>query len=83
MKNSQVARFWYSNSPAKSKNGNYKTDGSNLFSYALKIGTTDPSGRKILYNYTKSGGKHMSRTTTSHVNLARFYADELVDFNEL
>ena len=83
MKNAQVPRFWYSNTLAKSKNGNYRTDGSNLYSYKRVIGTTDDFGQKILYNYTNSsGGKFISSTTSHHVNLARFYADLLIDPNE-
>lgn len=81
MKNHQIPNFWHSNTPAKSKNNNYTTDGLNLYSYKQCIGTTNGYGQKILYNYTSSPkGKFISATTTAHVNLARFYADIIVDF---
>lgn len=83
MKNAQVARFWHASTSAKSRNGNYHTNGSDLYSYQQKIGTTNNSGQKILYNYTNSpGGEFISSTTSHHVNLARFYADLLVSPND-
>ena len=83
MKNAQVARFWYANTAAKSRNGNYRTNGCDLFSYKKKIGTTNELGQKLLYNYTNSpGGEFISSTTSYHVNLARFYADSLINLNE-
>ena len=83
MKNLQVAKFWHASVLAKSNNGNYHTDGNNLYSYKRLIGTTNASGQKVLYNYTNSpGGQFISSTTSHHVNLARFYADLLVPPNE-
>ena len=83
MKNVQVARFWHAGVLAKSNNGNYHTDGTNLYSYQRLIGTTDTFGHKVLYNYTNStGGRFISSTTSHHVNLARFYADSLINPNE-
>ena len=83
MKNSQIVSFWHSGASAKSKNGNFRTDGIDLYSYKLRIGYTDGYGQKVLYNYTSEpNGRYVSSTTTSHVNLAKFYADILVDFND-
>ena len=80
MKNFQVAKFWNASTPAKSKSGNYRTDGSNLWSYDQLIGSTNKSGQKIIYNYTNAkGGTFISSTTSNHVNLARFYADIVLD----
>lgn len=80
MKNAQVAKFWHANAPAVSRSGNYRTDGKTLWSYTQKIGDTDSSGRKLIYNYTNaSGGKFISSSTSNHVNLAFFYADIVLD----
>lgn len=80
MKNFQVARFWNSDTPASSRSGNYRTDGSKLWSYNQLIGITNDLGEKVIYNYTNaSGGTFISSTTSNHVNLARFYADIVLD----
>lgn len=80
MKNSQVAKFWHASVAASSRNGNYHTDGLDLFSYNRKIGFTNGSGQKVVINYTNApGGEFVSSTTSHHVNLARFYADILED----
>lgn len=80
MKNAQIARFWYANTPAVSRSGNYRTDGYTLWSYTKEIGTTNALGQKIVYNYTNaSGGKFISSSTSNHVNLACFYADIVLD----
>tara|TARA_Y100000034_G_C6824153_1_gene371447 strand:- start:854 stop:1105 length:252 start_codon:yes stop_codon:yes gene_type:complete len=76
MKIDQVPKFWRNNTKAIAQTGNYWTDGYTLFSYKLKIGETLPGGIKILYNYTKATDNFISATTSRHVNLAAFYADE-------
>ena len=76
MKIDQVPKFWRNNTSAKSFTNNYWTNGSELYSYRLKIGETFPDGTKVLYNYTKATGNFISATTSRHVNLAAFYADE-------
>jgi hypothetical protein len=76
MKIDQVPKFWRNNAPAKSFTDNYWTDGYDLYSYQLKIGETLPDGTKMLYDYTKAAGRFISATTSRHVNLAAFYANE-------
>lgn len=82
MKEHLVPRFWHSNNSAKSNAGSYYTDGKDLFSGKKLIGTTTVLGQKILYNYTKSpGGTFLSALVSRHVNLARFYADDIIRTN--
>ena len=52
-----------------------RTNGIDLYSYNLKIGTTSDEGKKILFDYTRAGGNFHSQTTSTHVNLAREYSD--------
>ena len=54
-----------------------RTDGRNLFSYNLRIGMTGPEGEKIVFDFTSSGGRFMSQTTSTHVGLARQHADNI------
>ena len=51
------------------------TDGVSLYSYQLRIGTTNPEGKKVLFDFTSPGGNFQSQTTSCHVGLARRYAD--------
>jgi hypothetical protein len=76
MRNEQIPKFWRNNAPAKSSAGNYWTDGSILYSYQLIIGSTTPTGAKTLYDYTGASDHFISATTSRHVSLATFYADE-------
>lgn len=76
MKIDQVPKFWRNNASAKAFTNNYWTDGYELYSYQLKIGETLSDGTKVLYNYTKITNNFISATTSRHVNLAAFYADE-------
>lgn len=79
MKNAQVAKFWHANTPAKSRNGNFHTNGNDLYSYKLRIGYTDGYGQKVLYNYSNASGcKFISSATSAHINLSIFYADIIV-----
>tara|TARA_B100001059_G_scaffold134263_1_gene134517 strand:+ start:19177 stop:19467 length:291 start_codon:yes stop_codon:yes gene_type:complete len=75
MKLDLVPKFWRNNAPAKSYTNNYWTDGHNLYSYKLLIGTTTSDGQKILYDYTVANNSFISATTSRHVNLAAFYMD--------
>ena len=54
-----------------------RTDGSNLYSYNLRIGITGPDGEKILFSFDKGGGKFVSQTTSTHVGLAARHADTI------
>ena len=76
MKITEVPKFWQKNLPAKAFTKNYWTDGYDLYSYRLKIGETLPDGSKVLYEYTRAADNFISATTSRHVNLAAFYANE-------
>ena len=52
-----------------------RTDGRDLYSYNLKIATTNPEGKKVLFDFTSTGGNFQSQTTSCHVGLARNHAD--------
>ena len=66
MRNEQVIRKWYCGEVAGS--GNLTTDGVNLYSYNLKIGSRE-DGLNRVWDYTASGEYH-SQTTSTHVGLA-------------
>lgn len=75
-KNIDVAKAWSSGQHASSYNGNFRTDGTCLWSYNLKIGTTVRRGRrKVLADYTAKSGNFLSKTTSSHVGIATPFAD--------
>mgnify|MGYP001486452322 CR=1 FL=1 len=79
--NSDVIRYWQRGSRASSQNGNLSTDGMNLYSYNLKIGTK-VGGRCKVFNYTASG-RYYSQTTSQHVGLAlRNSNSDLIDARE-
>lgn len=70
----KVAESWICGKPAQG-HGSIRTDGCDLFSYNLLIGTTE-NGKKILFDYTR-GGVYMSATTSKHVGYARTLADDI------
>tara|TARA_B100000945_G_scaffold233908_1_gene190202 strand:+ start:284 stop:526 length:243 start_codon:yes stop_codon:yes gene_type:complete len=78
MKIDQVPRFWRNNTPARSFTTNFWTDGKDLYSYNLKIGTTY-NNEKHIFDYTTRTNNFISATTSRHVNLAAFYADQKID----
>ena len=83
MKEHLVPKFWHANAKAASNTGSYHTDGAYLYSGKKVIGVTNGYGQKILYNYTKSpGGTFLSALISRHVNLAKFYADDIIKTNE-
>ena len=53
MTNEQVIKAWLNGNAAEA--GNLSTDGTSLYSYALQIGDTVPSGKKIVYDYISGG----------------------------
>ena len=75
MKNKEISFAWKRNITAKNYNNTFHTDGFDLYSYGLLIGTTSSDGQKILYDYTAATNNFISRTTTTHVNLAAVYMD--------
>ena len=84
--NENVALNWAQGSPAMSGNGNYRTDGMNLYSYFTLIGFTTNNGQKVLGDFTSSGGRFLSRTTSSkHIPPAHDVASAILhpdDFDQ-
>ena len=67
MRNQDVIQAWSRGERAHTPN--LSTDGIDLFSYALRIGTTDTDGGKVVANY-RAGGEFYSMTTSHHVSAA-------------
>jgi hypothetical protein len=65
MKNKDVVRSWFRGDEASSTN--MHTDGKDLFSYQLLIGSF-VEGEAVIMDYTKENS--VSHTTSRHVNLA-------------
>lgn len=73
--NDGVAKAWANGEQARSNNGNYHTNGDELFSYSTMIGYTSPEGKKVCIEYTAATGHFLSKTTSSkHIPPARHYA---------
>ena len=72
--NNEVAKSWGSSRRATSHTGAYWTDGKDLYSYNLRIGTTTKEGKKVLLDFTAGTGFFRSSTTSTHVGKARRYA---------
>ena len=73
--NLQVVRSWAAGIPAVA--GHLSTDGTDLFSYALKIGHNTGTSA-VLADFTAGGGTYYSQTTSCHVGLARRVADVIM-----
>ena len=73
--NENIAYYWRKGKAAVNSTQCYTTDGRDLYSYKLKIGTTNEQGEKILFDYTANGIKYYSQTTSKHVGKSRQYAD--------
>ena len=76
--NPEIPALWVSNMAASNHNGSYTTDGTNIYSYKLLIGTTLGNGDKVLYDYTSGGLGFYSMTTSKHVGKARIHADRII-----
>ena len=77
--NSNIPAHWNRNQPARSHNGQYSTDGQNLYSYNKRIGLTLHNGDKVLLDYTAPSGHMVSMTTSHHVSKARCHADTIMN----
>jgi hypothetical protein len=66
MKNIDVAKSWVRGERAAA--GHFSTDGTDLFSYNLRIATRNSYGMTV-FNYTASGS-FISVTTSKHVGYA-------------
>ena len=67
--NDRVVYSWINGKPFKSLS--MKTNGKDLYSYKLKIGTTTDNQCKKVLNYTARGLGFYSVTTITHVGLAK------------
>lgn len=74
--NESVVSMWYRGLSAESHNGNVSTDGSDLYSYSMKIGRT-VGGEKQVLDVTAPNS--YSATTSQHVGLAKRYADKIIE----
>ena len=69
MTNRQVINAWVNGRIGSS--GTLLTTGSDLYSYELQIGHTDPNGDKIVLEFDSDGrSNRVSSTTSKHINLA-------------
>jgi hypothetical protein len=70
MRNANVVRAWSRGTAARSHTGNLWTDGTQLYSYNLCIGTN--ANGATVFGYTATGDRYyVSQTTSCHVGLAR------------
>ncbi len=76
--NDNVIESWANGRPAQSHNGNLRTDGSSLWSYNLKIATYQGM-QAIVFDYTAPAGYMRSQTTSCHVNIAKRFADVVMN----
>ena len=72
IRNDDVVNCWEKGH--RGQNRNMTSDGSNLFSYRLKIGYTNEKGQKVALDYTAPTGNFYSMTTSQHVSLAKSVA---------
>jgi len=78
--NNNVAVNWYYNIESQSHNGQFSTDGQNLYSYRQLVGITLANGDKVALNYmSRGGGCYISNTTSQHVSLASRSADQIMN----
>lgn len=71
----KIVEAWKHGNSAREKT--MHTDGLNLYSYDLLIGITERTGTKVVFDYTRDGGKFVSQTTSTQVGMAKKYADEV------
>lgn len=64
--NNEVASAWKNNRPMRSHNGNFETNGSDVWSYRMLIGRTLEDGTKQVLDV--SGVNSYSVTTSQHVS---------------
>jgi len=78
--NNNVAVNWSYGIESQSHNGQFSTDGRNLFSYNQLIGITLVNGDKVALNYmSRGGGCYISNTTSQHVSKASRCADQVMN----
>ena len=77
VRNSTVAYHWGIGASASNHRGTFYTDGKDLYSYNLRVGTTSKSGRKVLINYRAPW--FYSQTTSQHVGHAWTKTDMVIN----
>ena len=75
MNNQDIIDAWIASKSAFRKSKALSTDGVHLFSYSLPIGYTNKQGKKVVWDYTATGGNYRSQTTSTHVGLAKTKAE--------
>jgi hypothetical protein len=78
VRNNTVIVRWARGESANSHTGALHTDGSDLFSYNVRIGYRSRSGACVLGDFTSPGGSFQSMTTSCHVGKARHVADHIM-----
>ena len=78
LRNDLVLEEWKSGETASSHTGALHTNGSDLFSYNVRIGYRARSGACVLGDFTSPGGDFQSMTTSCHVGKARHVADHIM-----
>ena len=71
----KVGEAWAKGKAASANN--FSTNGREIYSYALIVGKT-VSGKKVVIDYTKTGGHFKSATTSRHIAIAKRFADKVV-----
>lgn len=74
--NNEVAQAWKRNQPMRSHNGNFETNGGEVWSYRMLIGRTLEDGTKQVL--AVSGVHAYSATTSQHVSDLGYYNVERV-----
>lgn len=80
--NDNIAYYWSKGKSAKNGTGAFSTDGHDLYSYRLKIGTKNEQGDTVLFDYTSGRMGFYSQTTSGHVGKARQHAN-WIQINEV
>ena len=74
--NRNVASNWSIGRGAQSHNGQFSTNGEDLYSYNQIIGITLDDGTKVALEYRSTkGGRYISQTTSTHVGYAAYEAN--------
>jgi len=77
VRNRSVASLWAKGLKASNHRGNFYTDGKDLYSYNLRVGTTSKTGRKVLIECRAPW--FYSQTTSQHVGHALWEANTVIN----
>ena len=77
-----VINSWILNNRNTTSNNSFSTRNGILFSYDLMIGTSQPTGKKYIYNYMAGGLGFKSQATSRHVSRTiKHFNDYGLDFD--